>query len=468
MIYSKYLWLQVNKDIDSAKESLFFINTGGTMTDKQNDISKRFAFLNDTKNKKDVKSSPVFYTPTMECIVEDIVKKLNEISSIFRVSAYKMDYVMNADREDEILDIRYKSKIITSKNKSMNIDKTIFHKLTLCLTVDENRMISDSELERNELKAANAKFIHELSDNDWIKVGSIGTYVPQINRQHSCVVVNLRLPEIQDSFIEMKGKIYYLTYSKIKKISFYEASKVHVNRFASNKKMSQTKQNILRPYYFISVDDNDVINVEFDRKKFNLFEILNHFDISPKPLSKFMSDHRLKTTLKTYRMMEARKIITKAEFDKNLIFDGVLTLLGYREETPFKYYRYGSIIDSLAVEIVSNIIMCLPKPTGKVGERYYHASAADIQKSAESIQKTFKPNLFMTVLAQGDHDSIKSTYSEHCVFNPLKVANDPSQVESILLEEDLEYTDIFGTSQTKTNILRSKGVPAFISPSFLG
>jgi hypothetical protein len=74
----------------------------------------------------------------------------------------------------------------------------------------------------------------------------------------------------------------------------------------------------------------------------------------------------------------------------------------------------------------------------------------------------------MTVLAQGDHDSIKSTYSEHCVFNPLKVANDPSQVETIFLEEDLDYTDIFGTSQTKTNILRSKGVPAFIPPEYLG
>ena len=438
------------------------------MNERQQEISKRFLFLNDVKNKKDVKSSSVFYTPTMESIVEDIVKKLNDISTIFRVAAFKMDYVMNADREDEILDIRYKSKIITSKHKSMNIDKTIYHKLTLCLVMDENRMISNSELERNELKAANDKFVYELSDSDWTKIGDLGKYHPTINRQHSCVVVNLRLPEIQDSFIEMKGKIYYLTYSRIKKISFYEPTKVHVNRFASNKKMSQLKQNLLRPYYFISYDGDGIIHVEFDKKKFNLFEILNHFNISPKPLSRYMSDDFLTATLRAYRNMEARKIITKAEFDKNLIFDGVLTLLGYRHETPFKYYRYGSIIDSLAVEIVSNILLCLPKPTGKVGERYFYASATDIQKAAESVQKTFKPNLFMTVLAQGDHDSIKSTYSEHCVFNPLKVANDPSQVETIFLEEDLDYTDIFGTSQTKTNILRSKGVPAFIPPEYLG
>lgn len=47
-----------------------------------------------------------------------------------------------------------------------------------------------------------------------------------------------------------------------------------------------------------------------------------------------MSDDFLTATLKAYRNMEARKIITKAEFDKNLIFDGVLTLLGYRHETP--------------------------------------------------------------------------------------------------------------------------------------
>lgn len=437
------------------------------MNDRQQTIAKRFAFLNNVKNKKDVKSSSVFYTPTMESIVDDIVNKLNDISNIFRVAAYKMDYVYNGDREDEILDIRYKSKIITSKHDSMNIDKTIYHKLTLCLIIDENRMISNSDIERAELKAANDKFVHELN-NDWFRIGDIGQYHPSVTRQHSCVIVNLRLPEIQDSFIEMKGKIYYLTYSRIKKISFYEPNKVHINRFASNKKMSQLKQNLLRPYYFISVDESGIIHVEFDKKKFNLFEILNHFNISAKPLSRYMNDECLKATLKAYRSMEARKIITKAEFDKNLIFDGVLTLLGYRYETPFKYYRYGSIIDSLAVEIVSNILLCLPKPTGKVGERYFYATPEDIVKMSESIQKTFKPNLFMTVLSKGDHDSIKSTYSEHCVFNPLKVANDPSQVETIFLEEDLDYTDIFGTSQTKTNILRSKGVPAFIDPKYLG
>ncbi len=71
-------------------------------------------------------------------------------------------------------------------------------------------------------------------------------------------------------------------------------------------------------------------------------------------------------------------------------------------------------------------------------------------------------------MSSGDYDSIKSTYSEHCVFNPLKVSKDPSRIEMIFFEEDMDVTDIFGTSQTKKNILRTKSVPPFIDPKYLG
>ena len=442
------------------------------MNFKQNEISSRLLFLQDCKNKKDVKKSPVFYSPRMEDIVSDIVKSLNNISSMFRISAFKLSFITNDDRESEMMDVKFKNK--SSEFISMNIDDTIYYKLSMCLTINEHRCINKDEIAKARLIQSNHNIIHSLEDDWTIIEEDMNKYTySRDTDMTSCVFVDFRLPEIRNSFIEMRNKMYYLTYSIIRKISFLTpGKKVIVNRFSmNNTNMDDARKHILRPYYYVSVGDDGVIRVEFDRTSINLFEVMQHFDIKLDTLRKSEAwhDHRIKATLEEFKSPNyTTSNITRVDFDRTLIYDAVLTLLGYKEMVPFKYYRYGSIVDAIAAEIVCNVAMHLPKATGPKGSRYFNATKEDLEKTAEGIKSTFKPNLFLNIMSSGDYDSIKSTYSEHCVFNPLKVSKDPSRIEMIFFEEDMDVTDIFGTSQTKKNILKTKSVPPFIDPKYLG
>lgn len=437
------------------------------MNGRNNATAMDFDFLNNLDNKKDISTSKVFENPDVTQFINNIVKALNGITNIFRVSAYQISYVSNEDREIEILDIKKKKG--DEEFKSYNIDKTIYHKLSLCITIDEKRLISDSELEEEQIRRANNKFVTELmqSDSAWNLLEDIGEYSYADNYQHSSRVVNIRIPDIVYSFVEIKNKVYYLTYNKFKKIAFLNPNKVQINRFSTN--LDNSKARIIRPYYFISKDDESkIVNVEFDRKEFNLFRILNHFNIKNTLLKDFPNDLYLQATYDQYKREEKKKDITKAEFDKNLVIDAVLTLLGYIPPAEFKYYRYGSIIDSIAAEVVANIHNSLPRRTGKKGERYYHATQDDIEKALDAIEHTFKPNLFMAVMTKGDHEQLKSTYNENSVFYPMKVSKESSQIETIFKEEDLGIMDVYGTSQTKKNVLRVTAIPPFIDPKYIG
>lgn len=437
------------------------------MDRRNNMIAMDFDFLNNLNNKKDVSTSKVFENPDVTQFINNIVKALNGITNIFRVSAYQISYVSNEDREVEILDI--KKKRGDEEFKSFNIDKTIYHKLSLCITIDEKRLISDSEIESNQIIRGNNKFIAELiqSDPSWNLLEEVGEYALSDTYHHSSRVVNIRIPDIVYSFVEIKNKVYYLTYNKFKKIAFINPNKVQINRFSTN--LDNSKAKIIRPYYFISKNhETETINVEFDKKEYNLFRILSHFNIKNTLLKDYPNDHYLQNTMEQYKKEEKKKDITKAEFDKNLVIDATLTLLGYIPPAEFKYYRYGSIIDSIAAEVVANIHNSLPRRTGKKGDRYYHATSEDIEKALDAIEHTFKPNLFMAVMTKGDHEQLKSTYNENSVFYPMKVSKEQSQIETIFKEEDLGIMDVYGTSQTKKNVLRVTAIPPFIDPKYIG
>ena len=74
----------------------------------------------------------------------------------------------------------------------------------------------------------------------------------------------------------------------------------------------------------------------------------------------------------------------------------------------------------------------------------------------------------MSVLAEAGHESLKSTYNENSVCYPLKVSKDPAQIETVFKEEDLDIIDVYGTSQTKENVLKTISIPPFIDPKYLG
>ena len=248
------------------------------MDRRNNTTAMDFDFLNNLGNKKDISTSKVFENPDVYQFINNIVQALNGITNIFRVSAYQISYVSNDDREVEILDIKKKKG--DEEFKSFNIDKTVYHKLSLCITIDEKRLISDSDIESVQIVRANNKFITELvqSDTMWNLLEDIGEYSYADNYQHSSRVVNIRIPDIVYSFVEIKNKVYYLTYNKFKKIAFLNPNKVQINRFSTN--LDNSKAKIIRPYYFISKnDETKIINVEFDNKEFNLFRILAHFHI---------------------------------------------------------------------------------------------------------------------------------------------------------------------------------------------
>lgn len=442
------------------------------MNKYNDDIAKTFDFLNHLNNKRDVSASTVFENPDIYTFINNIVRSLNKMTNIFRIAAYKVTFLDNKDRENEINDINHKSKS-TKEIKSHNIDKTVYHKLSMCVVVDEKRLISDSDIESDQIARANNKFINNLGmdGDEWNYLEDIGAFSYNDISQHSCQIVHMKIPNINYSFVEINGKVYYLTYNKFSKISFYgyNKNKVHINRFSCN--LDPAKQKIIRPYYFISQDpETKIINVEFDKKFYNLFRILKYFNIKNNLLEFFPNDEYLKATWDEFESdpKVSKKSITKAEFDKDLIIDGVLTLRGYKPASDFKYYRYGSIIDAISAEIVSNITKALPKPTGKKGESYFHASVEDIQKSLVAINTSFKHNLFMSILSNSDHESLKSTFNENSVFYPLKVSSGPGFHEALFKEEDLGLMDVYGTSQTKENILKVVAVLPFMDPKYFG
>ena len=441
------------------------------MDANNNAIGHLFDFLNDTPNKKDISQVKVFENPNIETFVQNLIKSLDSISNLFRISAYHLSYITNADRENEIEDIKIKSNKKTKNEKevqmlSFNIDDTVYHKLSMCITIDEKRLIADSEVESTQIRRANNKFVSNLISNDpnWVLNEEIGEFSYMENYQHSSQIIHIRIPDIQHNFVEIKNKVYYLTYNRFKKISQY-GNKIQVNRFAC--KIDKTRAKIIRPYYFLSLID-DIIHVEFDGKKYNLFKILSHFNIQNSLVEDYPNDWYIQNTYATFIEDIEYKKISKQEFDKDLIIQGVLTLLKYIPISDFKYYRYGSIIDAISVEIVHNILTSLPRATGKAGATYYHADTEKIQKSLESISKSFKPNLFMSVLAEAGHESLKSTYNENSVCYPLKVSKDPAQIETVFKEEDLDIIDVYGTSQTKENVLKTISIPPFIDEKYLG
>ena len=439
------------------------------MNKYNNDISNTFEFLNFAENKRDITQSKLLENPDIYTFIDNIVTSLNKITNIFRIGAYKVTFLDNKDRENEIKDIKIKSKM-NKDFKSFNVDKTVYHKLTMCVVIDEKRLISDSDIESNQIRRANAKFLNGLKlDGDWTFLEDVEDFSYGDIGQHSCQVVHMKVPDINFSFVEINSKVYYLTYNEFNKISFYGQNKIHVNRFSCQ--LDQQRTNIIRPYYFISQNpETKIINVEFDKKEYNLFRILDYFNIQNDLLETFPNDEYLAYTWCEYENDPkiSNKTITKAEFDKELIVDGVLTLRGYKPASSFKYYRYGSIIDAISVEIVANIVSSLPRSTGKVGERYFHASPEDIQKGLSAIEATFKHNLFMAILAKSGHESLKSTFNENSVFYPMRVTRNPGIHETIFKEEDLQLLDVYGTSQTKKNILKVVGVPPFIDPKYLG
>lgn len=440
------------------------------MNKYNDDIANTFGFLNNLKNKRNVNESPVFENPDIYTFINNIVNSLNKMTNIFRIAAYKVTFLDNKDRENEIKDIKLKSKN-QKEIKSYNIDKTVYHKLTMCVVVDEKRLINDSDLESDQIVKANSKFINSLQmdGDDWNYLEEVGPFSYNDESQHSCQIVHMKIPDINYSFVEINGKVYYLTYNKFSKISQHSLNKVHVNRFSCN--LDPAKTRIIRPYYFISQNpETKVIEVEFDKKSYNLFRILNYFNIKNNLLEFFPNDEYLNATWEEYSTdpKVSKKSITKAEFDKELIIDGVMTLRGYKPTSDFKYYRYGSIIDSISAEIVANITKALPKPTGKKGESYFHASVEDIQKSLESINTSFKHNLFMSILSNSDHESLKSTFNENSVFYPLRVSAAPGFHEALFKEEDLGLMDVYGTSQTKKNILKVVAVLPFMDPKYFG
>lgn len=440
------------------------------MNSYNNDIANTFEFLNHVSNKRDITQSKVFENPDIYTFIKNIVHSLNKMTNIFRIAAYKVTFLDNKDRENEIQDIQIKSK--SKKDiKSFNIDKTVYHKLSMCIVVDEKRLISNSDIESGQIVRANNKFISNLSmdGGEWLFLEEPGTFTYMDDFQHSCQIVHMKIPDINFSFVEINGKVYYLTYNKFSKIANHGPNKVHVNRFSCN--LDKQKMNVIRPYYYISQNpETKIINVEFDNKEYNLFRILKYFNIPNDLLDFFPDDEYLQATWYEYKNdpKVSNKVITKQEFDKELIIDGVMTLRGYKAASDFKYYRYGSIIDSISVEIVANIANVLPRPTGKRGERYFKASPEDIQKSLAAIEGTFKHNLFMSILANSDHESLKSTFNENSVFYPLRVSKSPNQIETIFKEEDLGLMDVYGTSQTKENILKVVAVLPFMDPKYFG
>ena len=63
---------------------------------------------------------------------------------------------------------------------------------------------------------------------------------------------------------------------------------------------------------------------------------------------------------------------------------------------------------------------------------------------------------------------MKSTFNENSVFYPLRVSKSPNQIETIFKEEDLGLMDVYGTSQTKENILKVVAVLPFMDPKYFG
>ena len=432
--------------------------------------SAKFDFLNDLNNKKDILSSPVFTDPGMDTVLKDIVHSTKNITTSFRIGAYRIGIVNNSDRENEITDIRHKLKDNHKNIDTYNIDSTVYKKLSLVVIINENRLNNINVNTTENLKRANNRFLANL-DKSWEQLEEIGDYTLYNETQHSCQIVDIWVPEIKFSFCEVKGTLYYLSFNKYSKINLIEnGRKVHIKRFSvdtNNKKAIK-----ILTFYYISISDEDVINVEFNGKNgkgYNLFNILEHYDIKNTLLEDYPDDYRLQMTYEMYKYEKEKNVsthITQVECDTSLLEEAVRVLLGYKQAKPFKYYRYGSVVDAITFEIITIIASTLPKATGKRGERYYAATDEDIQKCLIALKKNFKPNLFMSVLHKSDQDGIKSTYNENMVFYPLKVGK-TDEKETIFFEDSLGLQDPYGTSQTD-NVLKIQSIPPFIDPDYLG
>jgi len=117
-----------------------------------------FDFLNYLPNKKDLSQSPVFSDPGMFKVLEDIVKSIKNITTSFRIGAYKIGIVTNEDREEEIIDIRHKLKEVKKDIKTKNIDETVYRKLSIVIIISEARINNVSENTLIALQRANNKF----------------------------------------------------------------------------------------------------------------------------------------------------------------------------------------------------------------------------------------------------------------------------------------------------------------------
>jgi len=429
-----------------------------------------FDFLNYLDNKKDLTKSPVFSDPGMFRVLEDIVKSIKNITTSFRIGAYRIGIVSNKDREEEINDIRHKLKEVRKDIKTKNIDDTIYRKLSLVIIITENRINNISENVIESLKRANNKFLSELDDS-WTLLDEVGEYSMIDKTQHSCQIIDIWVPDIRFSFCEVKGSLYYLTFNKYTKIQLIEnGTKVHIKRFSIDVETTSNLKILI--FYYISLNEEGIISVEFNGRKgigYNLFHILEHYNIKNTLLQDYPDDVCLQETYKAYMVEKEKGLsthITQVECDTSLIEEGVRVLLGHEKPTPFKYYRYGSIVDAISYEIISIIAKELPTATGTKTNRYYATKDEDIVKCLENIKKKFKHNMFMSVLAKTGQDGIKSTYNEHMALYPLKVGK-VEEIETIFFEDSIGIQDPYGTSQT-SNVLKILSIPPFIDKKYLG
>lgn len=429
-----------------------------------------FDFLNYLPNKKDLSQSPVFSDPGMFKVLEDIVKSIKNITTSFRIGAYKIGIVTNKDREEEIIDIRHKLKEVKKDIKTKNIDETVYRKLSIVIIISEARINNVSENTLIALQRANNKFLSEL-DNSWTLLDEIGEYSMSDSTQHSCQVIDIWVPDIKYSFCEVKGSLYYLTFNKYSKINLIEnGTKVHIKRFSIDVETSSNLKILI--FYYISLSEDGIITVEFNGKKgigYNLFHIMEHYNIKNSLLKDYPDDICLQETYKAYMLEKEKGLsthITQVECDTSLLVEGVKVLLGHEKPTPFKYYRYGSIVDAISYEIISIIAKELPTATGTKTNRYYDTKDEDLVRCLENIKKKFKHNMFMSVLAKTGQDGIKSTYNENMAFYPLKVGK-TDEIETIFFEDSIGLQDPYGTSQT-SNVLKILSIPVYIDPKYLG